>query len=350
MAGTQPGSSSRRALLLVLLAAAAGAALLGAASSASALTYSNPAPIAINDDSTATPYPSKVTVSGENFINDVNVTLFDIGHSFPDDIHAVLVAPNGDALQLMSGAGGATPVTNVDLLFSDEVIGGTELPNTTVLTSGDYVPTSWDPLESYPAPGPFLAYGNPGPVAGGTATLDSAFDGDNANGNWKLFVRDVLEDDDGVIAGGWSLTVASTGSAPPGPPNLTGTNPPSGSNANNLSIIGDAPGADNVQLHRSANCSGAPEQIVPAAALAAGIAVSVADNTTTSFSARSTNANGPSLCSDPISYTESTPSATPPTTNPPATPPGQAKKKCKKKMGKKGAVVAKKKCKRKKKK
>jgi hypothetical protein len=274
------------------------------------------------------------------------VTLFDIAHTFPDDIQAVLVSPNGDALQLMSGAGGQLNITLVDLLFNDETIGGTELPDSTILTSGSYVPTSWDGLSSYPAPGPSLPYGNPGPVNGGTDTLASTFNGTNANGTWKLFVRDIDEGDVGAIAGGWSLTVATTGAAPPGPPNLTSTNPPSGSNANTLNVIGNAPGAVNVQLHRSADCSGPAEQTVPPAALVTGIAVSVADNTTTSFSAKSINANGASLCSDPISYTESTP----PTTSPTGTPPGQAKKKCKKKKGKKGAVVAKKKCKRKKKK
>jgi hypothetical protein len=47
------------------------------------------------------------------------------------------------------------------------------------------------------------------------------FDGTNPSGDWKLFVQDDVSGDTGVIAGGWSLDIQTTGPAPTqvvGPP------------------------------------------------------------------------------------------------------------------------------------
>lgn len=326
------------------------AALASTAFAATASAITNSTPITIPLAGNANPYPSTISAADVGTVTKVNVVLHGMSHTAPQDVGVVLVAPNGAALMVMDGAGGFSDITNVTLVFNDTVLGGTELPDNATITSGGYVPTAHFSGDSFPAPGPLTSYGNPGPADGGTATLASAFNGINGNGNWRLFVRDFENQDSGTIAQGWSLELFSAGAAPPGPPNLNSTNPASGSNDNSPRIVGTAPGAatTGVQLFRSANCSGAAEQTVTPAQLAAGASVNVPDNSTTTFTAKSVNVNGSSLCSSPISFTESTPPSTAPTTNPPATPPGQAKK-CKKK-GSKSASAAKKKCKRKKKK
>ena len=142
-------------------------------------------------------------------------------------------------------------------------------------------------------------------------------------------------------------TATSVCSAPftyqrrPALPTLTSTNPPSGSNNNNPSVIGTATAASTVSLYTQAGCIGPVAGTGTGAALAgAGIPVSVADNSTTTFYAKATGVGGTTDCSAGLTYAEVTP-------GPPApAPAAPTKKKCKK--AKKGmAQSAKKKCKKK---
>jgi hypothetical protein len=88
-------------------------------------------------------------------------------------------------------------------------------------------------------------------------------------------------------------------------PELSATTPASPANANSLKVTGSAPSAATVRIYASADCSGASLATGSAAQLAGGIAVSVADDTTTEFRATATLTNGSvSPCSAPLAYVE----------------------------------------------
>ena len=58
---------------------------------------------------TATPYPSQLAVEHPGAVVDVNVSL-SLSHTRPDDLDLLLVGPQGQAVVLMSDAGGANAV------------------------------------------------------------------------------------------------------------------------------------------------------------------------------------------------------------------------------------------------
>jgi hypothetical protein len=99
---------------------------------------------------------------------------------------------------------------------------------------------------------------------------------------------------------------------PPAAPQLSGTNPASPSQNGTPRILGAAEAGSTVTVYASADCSGAPIAMGGAAELASpGIAVSVPEGATATFSAAATDAIGNvSPCSTPISYTH-TKKATP---------------------------------------
>jgi len=196
---------------LALTAFVSSVALLCGASTASAAVFTNPAPITITDvangtPDTGSPYPSSIVVGGLGSVTDVNVTLFSYSHTNPDDIGVLLVGPGGQGLELMSGAGGIEDASGLQFTFDDSA--AAQLPSDGALAAGTYKPTGYDRL-IYPAPGPGLAYNNPGPDRGGTATLASTFNALPANGTWNLFVRDTYDMDSGAIAGGWALDLTA---------------------------------------------------------------------------------------------------------------------------------------------
>jgi hypothetical protein len=101
---------------------------------------------------------------------------------------------------------------------------------------------------------------------------------------------------------------------------LTGTTPTSPSAQTDPAVKGTAPTADSVALYRSADCSGTVAATGTAAELAgAGITLTVPSNTSTSISAKATNAGGTSACSNTLSYVQADPVVAPPAT-PPVTP------------------------------
>jgi subtilisin-like proprotein convertase family protein len=92
----------------------------------------------------------------------------------------------------------------------------------------------------------------------------------------------------------------------PATPTLTGTDPASGTGENSPRVKGTAEVGSTVDLFTTTDCSGAVLASGPAAALAdPGIAISVADNSTSQIRAVARDvADNPSACSGPISYTE----------------------------------------------
>jgi hypothetical protein len=203
--------------IAVVVSATLGAALLvgSLASSAGAATatYSNDELIAVPlppaDDGNAAPYPSNIEVSGlPGTVTELTVKFEKYIHSFPDDVGAVMIGPNGQGLLLMREAGDGDPAI-ADLTFNDGA--AFALPDETPLSTGTYRPTNYDATTpDFPAPGPGTTYANPGPAGAGTATLNGTFGGIDPNGTWQLFVEDFAGGDSGAIANGWKLTVSTT--------------------------------------------------------------------------------------------------------------------------------------------
>jgi hypothetical protein len=111
----------------------------------------------------------------------------------------LLVGPGGEAVMLMSDAGGTDGV-NGTITFDDD---GPPLPATSEIPPGTYAPTDYQDLfdDFLPSPAPPEPYG----------TSLSVFKGRNPNGSWKLFILDDQMIDEGEVTDGWSLNVHSAG-------------------------------------------------------------------------------------------------------------------------------------------
>src|SRR5439155_25347077 len=104
-----------------------------------------------------------------------------------------------------------------------------------------------------------------------------------------------------------------TGSAP-ALPTFASTSPASPANDNAPKVLGSAEAGSTVSLYTNSSCSGSPTATGTAASFASpGIAVSVADNSTTTFYATATDEGHASACStSSITYAEdSTPPSAP---------------------------------------
>jgi subtilisin-like proprotein convertase family protein len=188
----------------VAAALISGLALLGS-TKAGAAVFTNPAPIAIPNAGAATPYSSNITVSGLSaLIQDINVSIFGLTHTFPDDLDILLVGPGGQKVLLMSDTGGTGDLSGVNLTFDQDA--SQSLPLNLQISSGSFQPTNDGAGDTFPAPAPADPYGT---------SLD-VFDGLDANGIWSLFVLDDETGDTGSISGGWSITVTTAAVPEPG--------------------------------------------------------------------------------------------------------------------------------------
>ncbi len=144
------------------------------------------------------PYPSQINVAGfpTTGITVKSVKLGNVNHTFPDDMDIVLVSPTGQAVILMSDAGGGTDAIGLDYTFDDAA--ASLMANSLFNPQGTYRPTNFGTPDIFPAPGP-------GTLTQATPTLAS-FSG-NPNGDWKLYVVDGFTGDFGFI-GNWSITFA----------------------------------------------------------------------------------------------------------------------------------------------
>ncbi|MEP6809672.1 MAG: choice-of-anchor Q domain-containing protein, partial [Chthoniobacterales bacterium] len=175
------------------------------APAATTVSFSNGAPITINDNAIASPYPSTITVSNPaTTTTKIQVLLNNFSHTYPKDVDILLVGPQGQRCMLMSDAGGGNPgVMSAILNFSSTF--PTVVPQNTA-PSGNYRPANYandfnpgDLTDSFPAPGPGTLNDQPADL--------NVFNLTNPNGTWSLYVVDDTSGDAGSIAGGWILQV-----------------------------------------------------------------------------------------------------------------------------------------------
>jgi len=199
------------ALALIVLSLGTSANKADAATNIVTKTFSNSGQLKIPGDAVlpdctgsvsgpAAPYPSEKSVSAfpsGSHIRDVNLTLKNYTHTYPDDVD-VLLQKGTHNRTVMSDVGDQFDVSNISLVLNDEA--SSTLPETQ-LAGGSYKPRNVednpDPGDGFPAPAPTQ----------NTRSALSGFDTLNPNGTWKLFVQDDVFGDCGKFGGGWSLTI-----------------------------------------------------------------------------------------------------------------------------------------------
>jgi hypothetical protein len=183
--------------LIVLALVGASAKPADAATRVVTKTFSNAQQINIPSGGAAAPYPSERSVQGFNqgTVLDVNLSLKNFSHTFPDDVD-VLLAKKGTTRTVMSDVGGGSSVNNITLNLDDESLNGF-LPDNGPLVGGKFKPTNAEGLDFFP---------DPTPTPSAQSAL-SGFDGINPNGVWKVRVVDDLGGFSGAFAGGWSITI-----------------------------------------------------------------------------------------------------------------------------------------------
>src|SRR5262249_11477414 len=117
--------------------------------------FSNTAPIAIPGTGTngnANPFPSTISVSGltGQQISSLKVILNNLSHTAPDNIDAMVIAPNGTRIYVMSDAGGVNAISGVTLTFDDAAAGSL---TTGPIATGSYKPTNIDQGDPDTIPG-----------------------------------------------------------------------------------------------------------------------------------------------------------------------------------------------------
>lgn len=165
--------------------------------------FANNGGITINDASSATPYPSRILVTGlGGTITKVTVSLNNINNISPDHMDLLLVGPGGQKFLFMGDAGGTVDMVGVNLILDDAA--ATALPDSTAITSGTYRPTAYtgDP-DVFPAPAPAGPYNPAAPEGAGTFAL---FNGISPLGMWSLYAVEDTGDATNVTIGSWSLT------------------------------------------------------------------------------------------------------------------------------------------------
>src|SRR5262249_9689501 len=131
-------------------------------------------------------------------ISRVEVRINGINHNNPDDLDVLLLGPSGERVRLMSDAGGVENLINVNLRFADAA--ASELPNDDQILSGTFQPTNFGlGDDNFPSPAPGTPY----------QSELSVFNGDRAEGNWRLFVADDTSPTGGSFAN-WALVLVTT--------------------------------------------------------------------------------------------------------------------------------------------
>jgi len=111
-------------------------------------TFANSAAIVINDNTSASPYPSFINVSGVGgTLIKATVTLTNLSHDFPADVDVLLVDAGGTNALIMANSG-TLPVSGVTLIFDDAAT--SILPQFGQIVSGTNKPTAYLPVKAFP--------------------------------------------------------------------------------------------------------------------------------------------------------------------------------------------------------
>ncbi len=153
--------------------------------------------ISVPANANAAPYPATIPVTNLlGTISKVQVALFGITHSGPDNLNALLVSPSGTKVLLMGHAGGNNSLATTTLEFSDTAATG--LPDSAQIISGTYQPTSFGTVAAFPSV--------PAGPTNFTLAAFNGLNGTNANGLWSLYIVDDGLGK-GVVASGWQLSI-----------------------------------------------------------------------------------------------------------------------------------------------
>jgi len=163
--------------------------------------FNNASAITINDNASATPYPSTIAVSGvSGTVTKVTATINGWTHTYSSDVGMLLVSPGGQKLKLLDNVGNNSSISGVVLTFDDSAAASL---STSAITSGTYLPTDLATANVFNSPAPVGPYG--------TTLLPLAA---TPNGTWSLYVEDFYAVDLGSISGGWSLKFLSASNTP----------------------------------------------------------------------------------------------------------------------------------------
>jgi len=141
----------------------------------------------------ATLFPSDIVIANgaTNIITDVNVTLKVGAHTWADDMEISLRSPSGTIIELMRDAGGNDNIAGV-LTFDDQAAGMIADSGTDVDFSGTFMTSIYGASVTSTAPA-------------ANAVGLAAFNGEDANGTWSLFVFDDAGGDTGAFTDGWNI-------------------------------------------------------------------------------------------------------------------------------------------------
>ena len=158
------------------------------------------------------PYPSVIqVVDAPTGLARVRLTLYDVWHAQPQNLHALLVSPAGAKYAFLAAAGGNTAVNSnspVTLTFGDPYYSPLSIGGP--LTTGAFAATTCiSPVSEFPAPAPPPPYLEPGCQNSGGPSLSGALGSGDLNGEWQLYLKDagtgVPFTQAGAVLGGWGL-------------------------------------------------------------------------------------------------------------------------------------------------
>jgi uncharacterized repeat protein (TIGR01451 family) len=171
-----------RASRLLLVGILLGLSCIAPAIAQTLNTYSDATSSAINDVDCGTAGQSTRTfnVPTSYIVQDIDVGIF-LTHTYRSDLRITLTSPSGTSVTVMTWTGNVQSGDNVNDRFDDEAASALTAHNGTVI----------DPLT--PAPPPYSHSFQP-------ASPLSAFDRQNAQGNWILVVCDAVATDTGTLS------------------------------------------------------------------------------------------------------------------------------------------------------
>jgi hypothetical protein len=156
--------------------------------------------IQILDNGKASPYATAVRVPSEikGVITDVNLILKGFRHDRPSDV-AILLSHENRAIVAMRGAGAEFAISDGNILLDDNATD--PVPESTPIRGG--IP--YKPADYREDLGEF---GGGAPAATASPPVFSEFNGQRAEGDWVLYVRDNRGAVDGRLEG-WQLVIVT---------------------------------------------------------------------------------------------------------------------------------------------